>query len=163
MKSWAKPIRWTFLVIFCLIAGAYCGLRVWRWASVARDAPVVGLSLDTAWHARAGITTTSYQVALTRAGAQDFVVYNALFVAGKQHLLHHPYGEVYEIRTAEGAAKNLQGALIASLSVGDGSVNTCTALEGEVIVVRYLSCGCMQKRRFRRSAGIIGRGHIHYA
>ncbi|HUT93446.1 MAG TPA: gamma-glutamyl-gamma-aminobutyrate hydrolase family protein [Thermoguttaceae bacterium] len=70
MKSWPELIRWTFLVIFCLVAGGYAGMRVWRWASVARDAPVVGLSLDTAWHARAGITTSSYQLALTRAGAQ---------------------------------------------------------------------------------------------
>ena len=70
MKSWAKRIRWTFLVIFCLITGGYAGMRVWRWASVPPNAPVVGLSLDTAWHARAGITTSSYQVALTRAGAR---------------------------------------------------------------------------------------------
>ena len=100
MKSWAKPIRWTFLVIFCLVAGSYVGMWVWRWATVARDAPVVGLSLDTAWHARAGITTTSYQVALTRAGAR-----------------------VLEIRPQSGDADRILDEIDALLLAGGGDVD----------------------------------------
>lgn len=37
---------------------------------VPRDAPVIGLSLDTAWHARMGITTQWYEVGVTRAGGK---------------------------------------------------------------------------------------------
>ena len=81
VKFWPKLIRWTFLVIFCLVAGGYFGMRVWRWASVSRNAPVVGLSLDTAWHARAGITTTSYQVAL-RGGRRITFRFHSLVRAG---------------------------------------------------------------------------------
>jgi len=100
VKSWAKPIRCTFLAIFCLVAGGYVGMWGWRWASVARHAPVVGLSLDTAWHARAGITTTSYQVALTRAGAR-----------------------VLEIRPESGDADRILDRIDALLLAGGGDVD----------------------------------------
>jgi len=100
VKSWPKLIRWTLLVIFCLIAGGYAGTRVWRWASVPRNAPLVGLSLDTAWHARAGITTTSYEVALTRAGAR-----------------------ILEIRPESGRAGQILDQIDALLLAGGGDID----------------------------------------
>ena len=45
-------------------------LRTWQWAAVPEDAPRIGVSYDTAWHARAGVSTKNYAVCLTRAGAR---------------------------------------------------------------------------------------------
>ena len=65
-KRWPTLLRRTSLVIILLVVGGYAAFKVWQWASVSRDAPLVGVSVDTAWHARAGITTTSYAVAPRR-------------------------------------------------------------------------------------------------
>ena len=70
----AKNRRKLFLRIvaagFLFLLLAYAALRTWQWASVPRDAPLVGVSLDTAWHARMGFTTTSYEVGLARASGR---------------------------------------------------------------------------------------------
>jgi gamma-glutamyl-gamma-aminobutyrate hydrolase PuuD len=50
--------------------GVYAAYRAWQWMAVPRGAPVIGLSLDTAWHSRLGITCKTYEVALTRVGAR---------------------------------------------------------------------------------------------
>ncbi len=42
--------------------------QLWYEAARPRKGPVVGISVDSAWHARSGFTTTSYKVAVTRAG-----------------------------------------------------------------------------------------------
>jgi len=69
-RTWPRRLYLAALIGLCLAVGGYAGLRIWQWAIVPRDAPLIGVSLDTAWHARAGITSVSYEVALTRAGAR---------------------------------------------------------------------------------------------
>ena len=69
-RTWPRRLYFAALTGLCLVVGGYAGLRIWQWAIVPRDAPLIGVSLDTAWHARAGITSVSYEVALTRAGAR---------------------------------------------------------------------------------------------
>ncbi len=68
--------RWTrrLLVGVGLLAGVvlffWIGLKSWTRLTVAADAPLIGASLDTSWHARLGISTTNYEVALARVGAR---------------------------------------------------------------------------------------------
>ena len=69
-----KVVLW---VILCLIFLGLCGVvgfRAWQWAMVPRDAPVIGLSLDTAWHSRLGISSKTYETALTRVGARIYPI-----------------------------------------------------------------------------------------
>lgn len=47
----------------------WLGLKTWSRTGIPADAPRIGASLDTAWHARLGISTTNYEVALARSGA----------------------------------------------------------------------------------------------
>jgi putative glutamine amidotransferase len=70
LRKWTVWIRRTVLALVCLAIFSYAGLKIWQWASVAADAPVIGVSFDTAWHAQMGATTTSYRIGLTRAGAK---------------------------------------------------------------------------------------------
>ena len=70
MKKWTTLTRRIVLALVCLVICSYFGLKTWQWASVATDAPVIGVSFDTAWHAQMGATTTSYRIGLTRAGAK---------------------------------------------------------------------------------------------
>ncbi len=99
-KRWSRLLRWTILLIILLIVGSYMAFKVWQWASVPWHAPVVGVSMDTAWHARAGITTTSYTVALTRGG-----------------------GHVLEIRPEKGDPEQILGRIDALLLAGGGDVD----------------------------------------
>ena len=69
-----KLLLWAVLIAVVLVPVGYGGFRLWQWIVVPGDAPVVGLSLDTAWHAHVGITTAGYEVALTRAGAKVRVI-----------------------------------------------------------------------------------------
>lgn len=58
-------------VIICgLLLAAGIGMKVWQWWTIPTDAPVIGVSYDTAWHARAGISTKNYELCLIRAGAR---------------------------------------------------------------------------------------------
>ena len=69
-RRW-KRLLCAVLAVACLAAAAaYVSFHVWQWAAVPGDAPIVGVSLDTIWHARAGISVTGYQVGFTRAGAK---------------------------------------------------------------------------------------------
>lgn len=68
-KTWRKRLGCAVLACLCLVAGSVAALKIWQQLVLA-DAPVIGLSCDTAWHARAGITTKSYEIALTRAGGK---------------------------------------------------------------------------------------------
>ena len=45
------------------------GLKTWTRTGIPVDAPRIGASLDTAWHARLGISTANYEVAVARVGA----------------------------------------------------------------------------------------------
>ena len=68
-KTWRKRIGRAVLVCLCLVLVALAALKIWQ-QFLPGDAPVIGLSCDTAWHARAGVTTKSYEIALTRAGGK---------------------------------------------------------------------------------------------
>ncbi|MHC4178539.1 MAG: hypothetical protein ACYSWU_13595, partial [Planctomycetota bacterium] len=68
-RTWRKRLGCAVLVCLCLVVGGAWALKIWQ-QLLPRDAPVIGLSCDTAWHARAGITTKSYEIALTRAAAK---------------------------------------------------------------------------------------------
>lgn len=65
-----KLILRVVVAAFLILGVAYGSLKTWQWASVPRDAPTVGVSVDTAWHARMGITTTGYEIGLSRAGGR---------------------------------------------------------------------------------------------
>lgn len=47
----------------------WLGLKTWTRTGIPADAPRIGASLDTAWHARLGISTTNYEIALARSQA----------------------------------------------------------------------------------------------
>jgi putative glutamine amidotransferase len=49
------------------------GYEVWFLTALRRQGPVIGVSTDHAWHARLGITTTSYEIAVTRAGGRPYM------------------------------------------------------------------------------------------
>ena len=68
-KTWRKRLGCAVLACLCLVVGAVVALEIWQ-RLLPEDAPVIGLSCDTAWHARAGITTKSYEIVLTRAGGR---------------------------------------------------------------------------------------------
>lgn len=60
----------TPLGVVVLLVALVCAWKLWRHLVVSANAPVIALSLDTAWHARLGLTTSSYKTALTRVNAQ---------------------------------------------------------------------------------------------
>ncbi len=99
IRSWRKFLLRAALACLCLLAGALAALKIWQWFLPA-DAPVVGVSLDTAWHARAGITTTSYEIALTRAG-----------------------GSIRELRPGAGDPEEILDQIDALLLAGGGDVD----------------------------------------
>ena len=68
-RRWRKALVRAVLVCLLFVAAGVVALKIWQ-RSLPRDAPVIGVSCDTAWHARAGITTKSYEIALTRAGGK---------------------------------------------------------------------------------------------
>lgn len=92
-------LRIVFIALLILFAG-YASLKTWQWASVPRDAPTVGVSLDTAWHARMGITTTSYEIGLTRAG-----------------------GRILELRPGSGEPEEILDSIDALLLAGGGDID----------------------------------------
>ena len=60
--------------IVLAIGAAAVGYQVWMRTAVPEDAPVIGVSADTAWHSRVGITSRTYEIALTRAGGHYYEV-----------------------------------------------------------------------------------------
>lgn len=88
------------VVGLCFVVVGYVSFRIWKWASVPRDAPVIGASLDTAWHARMGITTKGYEVGLTRAG-----------------------GRIIELRPGESSPEEILGRIDALFLGGGGDVD----------------------------------------
>lgn len=69
-----RALLWVVAVFALLIAGAFAGLEIWRRFNVPADAPVVGVTYDRAWHARARLSTKNYEIALTRIGARVVVL-----------------------------------------------------------------------------------------
>ena len=61
---------WWIAIPIGLVAIGVVTFQGWRWWVLPDDAPIVGVSLDTAWHSRIGITTTTYQTALARVGGR---------------------------------------------------------------------------------------------
>ena len=70
------PRRWLLRAAFALaaLAALYVGSRaafqVWMHAAVPGDAPRIAFSLDDTWLNELGVTDTTYQQAMTRAGGQ---------------------------------------------------------------------------------------------
>lgn len=62
--------KWWWLLPLAVVAVGAGGFRIWQWAVVPADAPVIGVSVDTSWHAQIGLTTVTYHTALTRAHAK---------------------------------------------------------------------------------------------
>ena len=113
------------------LAALVVSYHAWRWLTVPPDAIVVGLSLDTAWHSRIGITNATYEAALARVdakvyrirpetGAVDDVLdrIDALLLSGGGDIAPDLYGgdekaavlvdrerDLYEIALIEGARK----------------------------------------------------------
>ncbi|MBT4866205.1 MAG: gamma-glutamyl-gamma-aminobutyrate hydrolase family protein [Planctomycetaceae bacterium] len=56
--------------LLAIVLCGYAGLKYWLYAAVPDDAPVIGVTFDTAWHARARISTKNYEIAVTRAGGR---------------------------------------------------------------------------------------------
>ena len=71
-KIHRKRLRPLVVISLSLILSGVAGWEIWKWAAVPADAPVIGVSFDTAWHARARISTKNYEVALTQAGGRIF-------------------------------------------------------------------------------------------
>ncbi len=71
-RRWRKLrlIAWAFGFLACLLLLVLGAYETWKWAAVPADAPVIGVSLDTAWHARAGLSTKNYEICLTLVGAR---------------------------------------------------------------------------------------------
>lgn len=100
MKSRRKLILRVVVATFLILLAGYASLKTWQWASVPRDAPTVGVSLDTAWHARMGITSTSYEIGLTRAG-----------------------GRILELRPQSGDPEKILDRIDALLLAGGGDID----------------------------------------
>lgn len=64
--------RWILIALALLGVGSVVAFRSWQWAIVPHDAPVIGVSLDTAWHSRLGLTSTTYETALARTRAKMY-------------------------------------------------------------------------------------------
>ncbi|REJ87848.1 MAG: hypothetical protein DWQ29_08990 [Planctomycetota bacterium] len=64
-----RTVGWSLLSVAVVLLLCQAALKTWQWAAVPSTAPRIGVSYDTAWHARAGISTKNYEVCLTRAGA----------------------------------------------------------------------------------------------
>ena len=65
-----KTAVWSLLAVVAVLLLSQLALKTWQWAAIPSDAPRIGVSYDTAWHARAGLSTKNYEVCLTRAGAE---------------------------------------------------------------------------------------------
>jgi gamma-glutamyl-gamma-aminobutyrate hydrolase PuuD len=69
--------------VIVLGLGSVTALRLWRMAIVPADAPVIGLSLDTAWHSQIGLSSNTYEIALARAGARVETIRPGELTAGQ--------------------------------------------------------------------------------
>jgi len=54
-----------------LLIGLALAYGIWIRVAVPGQAPRIGVSLDTAWHSQLGISSRSYEIALTRAGGRS--------------------------------------------------------------------------------------------
>lgn len=61
---------WVGFSALSIAALTVAGFEGWRWWIVPADAPVVGVSFDTAWHGRFGVTSKTYETALARVGGR---------------------------------------------------------------------------------------------
>ena len=57
-----------------VLAALVAAYRAWLVTAPPADAPVIGVSLDTAWHSRLGITSSTYATALARVGGRTLEI-----------------------------------------------------------------------------------------
>lgn len=69
-RRWRRIVWRLVLALVALVVVAYAGLRIWQWVVVPKGAPLIGLSLDTAWHSRLGFSDKTYEIAITRVGGR---------------------------------------------------------------------------------------------
>lgn len=65
-----RRFLWNLLSAMGAILAGWFGIKLWTHWGIPGDAARIGASLDSAWHARLGISTTNYQVALARSTAR---------------------------------------------------------------------------------------------
>jgi len=69
IKKWGLVLA-SPVLLFLLVALTF---QIWYCAARPKHGPVIGVSADSAWHARLGLTTASYKIALTRANGRVFM------------------------------------------------------------------------------------------
>ena len=99
-RRWPKRVVRCAIALVCLVAVLYAGMKLWSSLAVSHDAPVIGTSLDTAWHAQIGVTTKWYETALNRVGARR-----------------------YDLRSAAGDPEAILDSIDALLLTGGGDVD----------------------------------------
>ena len=72
-KKWRRVVVITIGAPLLLVLLLQLGFASWCSLTAAKDGPLIGVSVDSAWHARLGVTTASYKVAITRAGGKTFM------------------------------------------------------------------------------------------
>jgi gamma-glutamyl-gamma-aminobutyrate hydrolase PuuD len=93
-------MRWILGLAALLAIGTVAGFKTWKWVSVPADAPVIGVSLDTAWHSRLGLTNRTYEIALARVG-----------------------GRLYEIRPGRATPEEILNRIDSLMLAGGGDVD----------------------------------------
>jgi putative glutamine amidotransferase len=68
--SWLKRIGALVVVIVAVYMGVRLGFEFWRWAGVPADAPRIAISMDDTWLNTLGITRSTYDQAMARAGGR---------------------------------------------------------------------------------------------
>ncbi|MCP4675025.1 MAG: gamma-glutamyl-gamma-aminobutyrate hydrolase family protein [Deltaproteobacteria bacterium] len=56
--------------VLSLVLAVAIGFNVWKGALTPSGGPLIGISSDTAWHSRLGLSNTTYEAALARVGAR---------------------------------------------------------------------------------------------
>jgi len=62
-------------VLLSALIFAFCAFKTWQRLGAGKAAPIIGVSFDTAWHGRAGLSTVFYEIALVREGARLLVLH----------------------------------------------------------------------------------------
>ena len=69
-KSWFKRLGALVAVLVAGYMAVRLGFEFWRWAGVPADAPRIAVSLDDSWLDTLGVTRSTYDQAMARAGGR---------------------------------------------------------------------------------------------
>ena len=73
MTRFLRTLGLASATLVLVLGTAMVAYEVWFLSALSRQGPVIGISTDHALHARLGLTTTSYEIAVTRAGGRPFM------------------------------------------------------------------------------------------